>query len=342
MHRDAENGLTVRGNGIINPVKYTFLATGYPFHFSRLNIAFNEEEDMKKYSGLIFILVLACAILSYTAANAQKKVDTDKKTEEGDGEKKFLGSGKFSIGFKAYYIWWDPAVDWGFTSYKFKEPYIHDFLYNPVFSAVFNDTWSLTGSLMVARMASLKSKTTLSLVFFGKAVIDITKYDADLLVNAKVKTWMKIYFGVKYLGTIVDIKSTQYLPLGVNYSYIPLVRRSNSPWHSLGLGVGNAYTAHVVENLYVLPNYSCMFLSSLQTANSASMKFTVGVMGSLSFAYYIEKARLTIEAGGRIQYLYNFYVGTNSAASGGSITGTKRGQSHDLFFGPYIGLVYAF
>lgn len=289
-------------------------------------------------------------------------IATAAMAEEQERNKKDAGSGfNMSIGFRSYYSWWDPVWSQVKASKNFllynaigediKISNKADFLYNPIISFQFNDRWALSGSysyghyLFKTRFYAVKTDNQTIFKYIHNN--DVVKHDADLLVNYSIKRWFKLVFGLKYQGYIIknNIQSYSTAPLGLE---IPT--SDNTRFHSGGGGLGLAFVVPLGADFFFFPGFSgfvlvgkdfakpsnfiisfaSSILAGIDQRGSKTFVITGGI-GSLSLAYYIRAIRLTIEAGGRCQYLYYTQTPRKNIA-----------QRYDLFFGPFLGVSFSF
>ncbi len=279
--------------------------------------------------------------------------------EKGAVEKTKAGKVTVSIGYKQVFAWWQPVWEkkdnsnFDIITASFGVPSITqditlqpdpDFLYNPVFSISLPNKWSISGSFLYGNF-SCKRKTTESYYFFAFGTTvnpfssyskKIEKYDADLLFNYQANRYLKIFFGPKYQGYNLRFVRDVIFASGIRYTDSVL-------FHSIGGGIGTAFTIPVYKGFFFLPTVSGIFLwgrdysgnssvfNSLFTPTRETSMYIVGANGGVEFAYYIEKINLTVTAGFRCQYLYYLQNVRQDFVN-----------KYDLFYGPSITLVYTF
>ncbi len=157
-----------------------------------------------------------------------------------------------------------------------------------------------------------------------------TKYDAEILFNVKFLDWLKLFFGPKYQGYQIEsdifvLSTTNILPL-----------RETIDFHSIGLGLGIGFNVNIVAGLYFISNVSTISLvgrdfSVTSTDFGSQDSVSFGGVASGSFAWYIDKAHLTITAGYKFQYLHYFRVPNSYFL-----------KDRDIFHGPEVGVIYTY
>jgi len=199
------------------------------------------------------------------------------------------------------------------------------FLYGPLLSVKLSESWSL-GSAFITSSPYNQSGGHTKLIsgnsFRYKDIsIKMRKYDSDTTITYAVLPYLKVFGGFKYQGYAyhsrrratyaVDIASSSINP--VTYGY-----KSDSDGYGAGLGLG--VTLPIWEDLYVIGNFSGIYLNSsnafmekyLAANGSGALNrqnqhfYSWGMNGNLSLAYYIPAASITISAGFRFQILKMF------------------------------------
>ncbi len=258
---------------------------------------------------------------------------------------------------------------YGATSVEYKGK--ASFLYNPFISIGLGKRWYLSMSYSYGRYSGiggnaytfpfargtfLFSSTTPAQKHVINHSIRAEKHDADMLFNRHLTNWCKIFFGLKYQGytmrDTIRVNLAQILtPVSTDWSYTPWRFKGTMLFHSFGGGLGFGFTVHIVQNLFLLPNVSGLILIGKDYSPGSSKFHTLiqnlfastdlssnrknyallGGIGSLSFAYLIPAAHLTLDAGLRAQCLY--YTDKPKAD-------IKRRT--ELFWGPYLGVTASF
>lgn len=211
----------------------------------------------------------------------------------------------FTIGFQCHYTWWDAGLiqsDYGLNEKTGKVP-ASGFMYNPVVALRINRTVSLSTSFNYGK--------------FTYSGGHLQRFDADLLVNVAVYGNLVIFMGPKYMGFGKRFNSVG-IGFGVSYSHI-LYK---------GLFVSAAVSGISLfdRNLFNADNKSAQ-----KTADNKDISYVFGGAASAALGYFFEAISTSVIASFRCQYLY--YTAK-------PISNYKRDS--DLFFGPYLGVVYSY
>ncbi len=263
-----------------------------------------------------------------------------------------------SIGPYVWYAWWIPSfkeysegknLPFGVTNPSFTmNP---AFLYGPMLS--FNwGNWSWSNVLVLGQYSSKSKFNSISItpppLMPTRGSNKTWKFDLDSTINYSVNKNIKIFIGFKYQH--YNYKGTQY----INFGPAAILNKISDTYHGFGLGFGTGFTFHLVENLFLIWNLSitgyCPFIKSRQTGmimfptynqplNNPKEQISTafGPNSTLTFAYYIPKANLTLSLGFRYQYMY--FIGARIPAS--NMIETPESHS-DHFFGVNMSVVYSF
>ncbi|HOP63509.1 MAG TPA: hypothetical protein PK358_10125 [Spirochaetota bacterium] len=184
-----------------------------------------------------------------------------------------------SAGATTWYSWWDFEED--NTSYT---PDIDPtLLYGPALSVKFNDEYNLTFVFLYGKFDMQEGE--------GSSV-EITRIDSDLALNYRLNNYFKLFFGGKYMGYTQDN----------GFSHL-----------GLGPGAGISAVFPMGWDFYLLGNVSGLYLwgnhepSDDSTEDSTQKYNEYGFNSSLSLAYYIAPASVTLSIGGRYQYFKTIF-----------------------------------
>ncbi|MBN2079339.1 MAG: hypothetical protein JW838_10255 [Spirochaetes bacterium] len=294
----------------------------------------------------IIFAALACLSLVFSASGGLYALNDNGVTEKVDGEKPASASAGVTAGMRYQFIMWNP----GFLKNDAEQMRIEDtddiliagssnhyypvHVYNPVLSIRMSDRWSFTASFSYSRMAFSHYYYQLSIIrMLTRARIAATKLEGDLLFSYTVNPWLKIYWGPKYQGYLMDIRAREVFwgPVG---NGLPLRNHRSMEIHTAGLGAGIALTVPIHGRLYLLTRLSWIGLAGTSVGGKAdfgSVYIRSGANGALDLAFVIEKIGLTVTAGGIIQYMTMVYDSKR-----------KKQRDPDLYYGPAVALVYAF
>ncbi|HQL83878.1 MAG TPA: hypothetical protein PK307_16885 [Spirochaetota bacterium] len=202
----------------------------------------------------------------------------------------------------------------------------------PNLSVQFNDTWGLNLSYLYGKFKLDKSSPLIGYK------MEAARHDLDFIVSAAVHRYVRIYFGAKYWGYMVDMRTNLLF-----FSYGSRITR-----HQGGPGLGLGLTLPLGAGFHLLPNVSGVFMFGtidpqnngligqainriFKSTDTNSVVMYYGINATLSLAYHIEKANLTLAIGGRFQYLWLYLIESESTI-----------DSNDMFAGINFSAMYMF
>lgn len=261
-----------------------------------------------KFAPRFAVAALVCALTLAAPARGEPAPG-----EEGGADPAGF-SPRVSLGFSLFYTWWRPMIP---------ETSKQGAALALASAAAGHPLWFLSLAMEEVRphyssapvfgpslLVKASPRWTISMnALYGKFEFEslddetIHKLELDLIASFTVVDWFRVYGGAKYFGRI----------------------NPGAKNHKGGLGLGVAFNVNLYRGLYLLPNVSGLTLGDTEF-------ITAGVNGTLSLAYYFEKIRLTVSLGGRCQYMKDVHAFDESV----------RIMRDDLFFGPYLSLVYTF
>lgn len=239
-----------------------------------------------------------------------------------------------SVGPIVWYAWWSPNFKNLFTgNYPGSVKNLNlvtqsqasggswdntgTFLLGPAVSVKFSEKWSLAAVFttnvpydQTGRSQFLNAGLSAS-VIKNEISIKTQKYDLDTTLSYSLSPYLKIFGGLKYQGYSYSGKG-KVIQSSVIIS-IPYKYSGDSNGYGAGAGLGA--TLPLSDSLYLLGNVSAVYINSrverLTDSRISKMNFfeyynSVGPAGSLSLAYYIPSASVTISLGGKFQML-KFY-----------------------------------
>lgn len=205
-----------------------------------------------------------------------------------------------SIGGTTWYTAWDYEDD-----ASFDVEYDPSFLYGPVLSVAM--TQDLSASF-VFLYGEFDMDT-------GNETIPLTRYDSDLTLNYRINNYFKIFAGGKLIGFAWDPEGTH---------------------QALGSGAGISSIFPLGYDFFLLGYASGMYLWGEEEDPSRDYKTKTNEYGfnaSMSVAYYIPVASITISLGGRYQQINIKYDGNNDEITP---------DSESRFYGVTLTAVYTF
>lgn len=213
-----------------------------------------------------------------------------------------LKAADMSVGATAWYTAWD--FEWDSDEDVSYDP---NFLYGPVFS------FSLSPDLNLSFVFLYGSFT--QNIEGSSYKTDLKRYDSDLALNYRINKYFKFFGGVKYVAfTWADSGKHQ----------------------AIGPGAGISSVYPLRGNLYLLGNFSGMYLRGSEDGGTGSEKDKANEYGfntSISLAWYIPSAAVTISLGGRYQLIKIDYI---------DVSGDLPADSISKFYGATVSAVYSF
>ena len=208
----------------------------------------------------------------------------------------------------------------------------HSVMFGPVLSISFLKRWSVSSVFMfwkykfvsdgpILKKSAIHLFPNMGLEFFflnSKYSRDIKKYDSDSTVSCSVHRYVKLFAGFKY-QKYEYVEKTHF----VSKSGYGPVGEADSDFENYGSAFGIALTIPLYKSLFMLYNISggilfgsasyvydyYLFIDSSgitpvwgQFENEEFYSYSGNT--SLSFAYYIDQANITLVAGGRYQVCY--------------------------------------
>ncbi len=272
-----------------------------------------------------------------------------------------------SIGPYGWWAWWQPNFrEWLMGKGEDMElPLKKKFtmesrpLYGCALSFNFSERWSLSNTFVMGFYRAKANYWSYNFLLPSIPVLPsyvsqkIRKIDVDSTLNYTLLKYLKFYVGLKYQNYNYNKVKRLLLVAGGNSSLFSF-KKINLDYHGLGLGIGLGFNVNLVDNLYLLANISALYQSPIiYTSGKGFFGWTgitmniiptnvpnkilqfnnIGCNATLSLAYYIAPASITIAAGGRYQYLK-----TMGKDSGGY---AFAGES-DHFYGATLSVVYTF
>lgn len=272
-----------------------------------------------------------------------------------------------NIGINTFYAWWSPSFKDLMTNkttvlHPAVRPYnaqfnmCPSFLVGPSLSMTLPAGFSLSavflwGGWYHARADILNYQISSANIFTDSYSMDIKKWDLDVLLNYQLTEYMKIFTGLKYQGYNYDFSDHQYL-LPSFYHYYFTATTYN---RSVGPGIGVSFNLNLAGPLYLLVNASALYLytnlriNMIATSHLKSVYNAIGFNGTVSLAWYIEPASVTISLGFRYQYLHYFmwdsqtndWYYSMAVAPSGARGNRNILTSDDHFYGITLAAIYS-
>jgi len=191
---------------------------------------------------------------------------------------------EISVGATSWYSWWDFDNKDDNSEDQTMGP---ELLYGPAMSLKFTDDFSLTFVFLYGKFYMEHEEE------YVKMRDEIKRLDGDLALNYRLGNFFKIFAGGKYMAYKMsgDMDHTGYGP-----------------------GAGISAVIPLIWNIYLLGNISGLYLwgtehpSDNNTEAKGNLKYhEYGYNSSLSLAYYIAPAAVTLSLGGRYQHFLTNY-----------------------------------
>ena len=222
------------------------------------------------------------------------------------------------VGVSTWYNWWDgyfAGLTTDVTETKKQEfaDMESGFLYGPLLSLRFNETFSISTLFMIGNYSATHSDTInvpLIGIYPAQLSQEILRYDNDTALNFDITSYFKIFIGFKLLH--LNIKSTSLRPGYTVPIFISKIRLTN-----YAPAVGFGFSIPVTNDLYLLWNLSILF-SIGDYYQEASYPWYIehdktinqfGANSRISFAYSFSSINTVLMIGFRYQLLYVFTTG---------------------------------
>ncbi len=276
-----------------------------------------------------------------------------------------------SIGHSVWCSWWEPTwkngkffippaspglpvvnpVSIGSSINEFRmDPAL---MHGPLISINFLDKWSVSTLFMYGKFRAISSGPRLQSFFVNSRYRkEIDRYDSDSTINYSFNKIVKVFVGFKY-QSYRYLEKLAYWSLTEVAVYRGLGR---SEFESMGPGAGLGITIPLPKNFFILGSLAAsyfwgsgtyrfddLYYYSFTTATYYPYLFqyekeyftSIAGNGSLSLAYYLAPANLTLGLGGRYQVMWHMHERK------------KRGflyynGRYDHFWGITISVVYSF
>jgi len=213
-----------------------------------------------------------------------------------------LKAADMSIGATAWYTAWD--FEWDSTNDVTYDP---DFLYGPVLSLSISPDLNLSFVFLYGSFTQN--------IEGSSHKTDLNRYDSDLTLNYRINSYFKIFGGVKYVA---------------------FTWSESGKHQAIGPGAGISSVYPLGGNFYLLGNLSGMYLRGSEKGGTGSAEDKANEYGfntSLSLAWYIPSAAVTVSLGGRYQLIKIDYIDVN---------GDMPADSISRFYGATLSAVYSF
>ncbi len=197
------------------------------------------------------------------------------------------GAAEISAGATTWYSWWDFEQTDSDSSTEFDPT----FLYGPAISIKFSENYNLTFVFLYGKF-DMNEKNT-------GGTDELSRYDSDLALNYRLNSYFKIFAGAKYMAyEMTDFKH-----------------------RAIGPGAGISAVLPLGNDFYILGNISGLYLwgehqQEDQTYGTQKDKYNeYGINSSISLAYYIVPASVTLSLGGRYQFIKSDFDSSTESQS---------------------------
>ncbi len=201
----------------------------------------------------------------------------------GAGELRAAG---MSVGANAWYVQWDrtPSNDTDIDP---------GLMYGPVAGFDWGRNWSLTSVFLTGNFKAKMPPSS------GGMELNYRRYDSDTTLNYAVLKWFKMFGGFKYIryelkGGNLDEFGTVLMPF----------EGGDIKHTAYGPGAGIGITLPLADSLFVLGNFSVMYLfgKDILPGEPAARFNGTGYNATMGLAYYLDSISTTVTAGVRYQY----------------------------------------
>jgi hypothetical protein len=223
-----------------------------------------------------------------------------------------LTAAELGVGLSSWYTYWDYDYVTDSGDEDFSMDIDPGFMFGPAFSVKFSDKFSVTSLVLYGAFTADSD--------YG-ASIEMSRLDLDTVINYSVNGYIKIFVGGKY----------------ITYDYIEENQGEESfemEQNSYGPGVGISFVYPVADSVYLLGNFSYMYLFGKNIYSGGEDDITAtGFTLSLAAAYALKEAPVTISLGGRYQQQTSIYTPDGS---------TDEIEEMSTFYGITLSAVYTF
>ncbi len=221
-----------------------------------------------------------------------------------------------TVGASVWYAWWQ------FSSKETYDSVSNDdrdsgFMYGPILSVKFNDTWALstrfmTGSFGFAETIGYDYENASDFVHRDKTY----KFDSDTIVTYSVTRMFRIFGGVKWMG--YNWYQKVYY---VNIDGYPVFESTKSYESTVGPGLGVGFSVPLADSLFLMINVNGLYTVGTETMTTSTYYYDIaessksgpvvqvfdlvswGGNGDIAVAYYLQSAKTTLSLGFRYQQL---------------------------------------
>lgn len=244
---------------------------------------------------------------------------------------------------------------------------IHGPMAGPSLSVSFAERWSLSSVFLAGKYlaestgpaaAGITEKLYAYMPPPGDTVMffksryhrNITRYDSDTTIGCSIHRYVKFFIGFKYQGYTYAESMEYFTTQPGYYNALGMAR-----FHSYGGGTGFGFSIPLHRVLFLQVNLSGLAMYgtaayqysrqysvgsnmylALFTQFTRDRYWSAGGNATLTLAYQIEAANLTLAIGGRYQALYYFWQKNNPQGF------IDYDGSFDHFYGGMFSIIYSF
>lgn len=303
---------------------------------------------MKNNRDLIYSFIVVSALFSAPLMAA----DTNNATKP---------TPRFSAGPMLWYAWWSPQKYFltnsdtaRVTAGKSFSMRNSSIIYGPALSYRISDRWSMTAVFMFcihgqysAGGSSLTLGQQLTPTITRTTITRMNRYDADLTFGYSLNRYFRLFIGTKGQAFTHE-GNYRVILLFPAYSFsLPLFGFVRARSVSVGAGSGVGVTVPLGAGFFFQSAVSVIAMPGEfmkvkgHLLRDRAVLLSYGGNATVSFAYVIDRANITISLGGRYQILSYALLKDDYSILGGMYASALKGDS-DQFYGLLLSVLFSF
>ncbi|HNV46374.1 MAG TPA: hypothetical protein PKJ16_04970 [Spirochaetota bacterium] len=258
-----------------------------------------------------------------------------------------------TVGASVWYAWWQFATKENYDNVS-NDVKDNGFMYGPLVSLKFNETWSLstrfmTGAFGYGEVTGYDYENDSTFISREKTF----KFDSDTIVTYSINRMVRVFGGVKWMGYNWYSKnwysSIEGYPKYIGYK---------SYESTVGPGLGVGFSIPLADSFYLMINLNGVYTVGTEELVSTYYFYdpdrrndsgphvqifdlvSWGGNGDIAFAYYFSSAKTTLSLGFRYQQLK--VVGRDRKEYLDTQDPAMERDTQDVFYGVTLSALYYF